>query len=63
MTVKRRLACGLIEAFLYLKGACNQEGEQLFTLGDSDRTRGNNFRLRELIFRLYIKGNFSLRGW
>lgn len=29
----------------------------------SDRTQGTSFRLKEVIFRLYIKGNFSLRRW
>lgn len=29
----------------------------------SDRTQRTSFRLEEVIFRLYIKGNFSLRRW
>ena len=37
---KRRLWGNLIMAFQYLKGAYIQEGEQLFTRVDSDRTRG-----------------------
>jgi len=36
---KRRLQGDLIAAFHYLKGACKQEGERLFTRMDSDRTR------------------------
>ena len=38
-------------AFQYLKGAYQQEGEQLFTWVDSDRTRENGFKLRQGRFR------------
>ena len=37
---KRRLWGNLIAVFQYFKGAYKQEGEQLFTRVDSDRTRG-----------------------
>ena len=37
---KRRLRGDLIVAFQYLKRVYKQEGEQLFTRVDSDRTRG-----------------------
>ena len=43
---KRKLWRDLIVAFQYLKGAYKQEGERLFTRVDSDRTRGNGFKLR-----------------
>ena len=55
---KRRLQGDLITAFLFLKGAYKQEGEQLFTWIDSDTTRGNGFTLRQGRFRLDIWGKF-----
>ena len=44
---KRRLWGGLIVAFQHLKRDYKQEGNQLFTWVDSDRIRGNGFKLRE----------------
>ena len=60
---KRRLQGDLIVAFQYLKGAYKKEGERLFTRVDSDRTRGNGFKLRHGRFRINIGGSFSHRGW
>ncbi len=48
----------LIVAFLYLKGAYRQEGEWLFMMVDSDRTRENGFKPRQGRFRLDIRRNF-----
>ena len=44
---KRRLWGDLIAAFQYLKGDYKEEGNQLFTQADSDRIRGNSFKLKE----------------
>ena len=44
---KGRLRGDFSAAFQYLKGAYEQEGEQLFMRVDIDRTRGNGFKLRQ----------------
>ena len=45
-------------AFQCLKGVYKQEGERLFTRVDSDRTSGNDFKLRQGRFRLDIRRKF-----
>ena len=55
---KRRLQRDLIVAFQYLKGVYKQEGERLFMRVDGDRTRGNGFKMRQI-----LGGRFSPRGW
>jgi len=45
-------------AFHYLKGVYKQEGKWLFMSVDSDRTRGNGFKLRQERFSLDIRRKF-----
>ena len=47
-------------AFQYLKGDYKKEGDQLFTHIDTDRTRGNGFKLKEGRFRLDFGRKFFI---
>jgi len=47
-------------AFQYLRRACKQEGDQLSTWSDRDRTKEDDFKLKEGIFRLDIRRKFLL---
>ena len=55
---KRWLWGDLIAVFQYLNRAYEQEGEWLFTRVDSDRTRGNGFKLRQGRFKLDTRRRF-----
>jgi len=44
---KRRLLADLIAAFQYLKEAYRKDGDNLFSRACCDRTRSNDFKLRE----------------
>jgi len=54
----RRLQKNLLVAFQYLKEDYKQEGKQLFTQVNTDRTRGDCFKLKERKFKLDVRVKF-----
>ena len=58
---KRRLQEDLREAFQYRKGGCKKEGDRDFSRVCCDKTRGNDFKLKEGTFRLDIRKKITIR--
>jgi len=55
---RSRLQGDLIADFQYLKGAYKKDGDNLFSRACCDRTRSNDFKLKEGRFRLEIRKTF-----
>ncbi|KAK4829503.1 hypothetical protein QYF61_005142 [Mycteria americana] len=55
---RRRLQGDLIEAFQYLKGAYNKDGDRLFSRACSDRTGGDAFKLKKGRFGVDMRKEF-----
>jgi len=60
---KRRLRGDLTAAFQYLKGEYKEEGEQLCTWSNSNRTRGNGFKPKEGRFRSDVRKKIFPQRW
>jgi len=59
---KRKLWGDLIAAFQYIKGTYRKDGAGLFTRACSDRTKGNDFKLKKSRFRVDIRKTVFMMG-